>query len=239
MRRTAAIRALTGIAFASAIVLACGDGATPEQPPTSTSVLDATTEDAPTCQLQGSGDIPNDPRISLEVVEGILPSSAATSATLGIAPGSWVIAPYLGYEFALTFAGKDSGVTAGWYAWYCSASLADAMPEEMGVELFFHDTPEHAEQTYQYLRADHEVNGYEVFQSEGEETIAAAVSMMTLTVTATDDPARSTVIIIRHGAVTATTQVRHDEDRDVSAGLREFARMLALGIDEFVRSQGP
>lgn len=227
MRRTAVLCALTGVAFASATVLACSDDGAPAHPPTSTSVRDPTPADA---LIEESQSIPSDPRISLKLVEGILPSPAATSATLGLAPGAWVLRADLGQEFE----GIDIrryGVTAGWVAFFrpALAPAAGALPEGMYLSLAFHSTSEDAERTYQY------VSGVTGVQPGGEstgETIADAVSMMA---------GASTVsgIIIRQRTVTAAVVMVVGESRDASVGLRDFARMLALGIDEFVRSQGP
>jgi hypothetical protein len=54
-----------------------------------------------------------------------------------------------------------------------------------------------------------------------------------------DIPTTTTFMIMRQQTVTAFVSMTHDEDRGVSAGLREFARMLALGIDEFAGTQSP
>jgi hypothetical protein len=162
----------------------------------------------------------------------MLPSPAATSATLGLAPSAWIIRPDLGQEFE-GFDFKTSGVTAGWVAWFqpVLTPAAGATLEGMYLSLAFHSTPEDAERTYQYLRG---VTGVQPGGESTGETIADAVSMMPLPV---DPPATVSGIIIRQRTVTVMVVVIHGENRDVSAGLRDFARMLALGIDEFVRSQ--
>ncbi len=163
------------------------------------------------------------------MIEGILPSPAATSAAFGLANGAWVLRADLGQEFE-GFDFKGSGMTAGWLALFQPAltPAAEAALEGMYLSsLAFHDTPEHAERTYRYIRG-----AYGAQPGDERDTIADAVSMTTLS------PSISGIIIRQH-TVTAAVVMVHGENRDVSAGLRDFARMLALGIDDFARAQGP
>ncbi len=161
--------------------------------------------------------VPSDPRITEEVVEGILPSPADTSATLELAPGAWTIEPLEPWR--------------GWSAWFQPAPLtptAGAIPEGIGVTLFFRGTTEEAEEWFRYACC-----GENPAEPLGDErgTIADAALMQTFGSSAT--------ITIRQGTVIAQVSMQHGAERDVSAGLRAFAQMLALGIDEFLRSQGP
>lgn len=237
MRRTAVLRALTCIVFVSATVVACGgDDARAPAPavgPTSTGV--------PTDE---NSFVPTDLRITEKVIAGILPSPAQTSSTLGTAPGVWVLSVGgLGQEFE-HFDFRDSGMTASLAAWFMHAltpapnetpegmylSLGSgrrlgATTTEMYVSLAFHDAPEHAEQTYQFLRREF---GIQPGEEDEQETIADAVSMIL-----------PGVIVIRQKTVTAMMIAMGAEGPGVSAELREFARLLAQGIDEFVRTQGP
>lgn len=243
MRRTGAIRALTVIVFASAAVLACGEDAARAPEPALTSAI-APPTNAPVEERQS---IFSDPQAHWKAVQGILPSPAETSAILDLAPGVWAL---LGLGFGQELEHFDfngSGITDGGLVSFVPAltptaggtpegmylseadyrrrpaPAADAPPYGMYLSLVFHDTPEHAERTYQHLRG---VFGGRVLPEDERAPIADAVS--------SDNRG---IIVIRQGTVTA--MVFMNEDRDVAAGLREFARMLALGIDEFVRSQGP
>jgi hypothetical protein len=239
------LRALTGIAFASATVLACGDDAAPAQAPAWTPDPSSIVETP--VPIEESLPVPGDEERHLKVVEGILPSPAATSAILDLEPGVWAL---LGVGFGqelehLDF--TDSGITAGGTALFVPAlepaagatpegmylspadyhrrptPTAGATPYGMYLSLVFHDTPEQADRTYQHLRGE---LGDRILSGDEKETIADAVS--------SDN---CCIIVIRQGTVTAMVVML--EDRDVGAGLREFARMLALGIDEFVRTQSP
>jgi hypothetical protein len=97
------------------------------------------------------------------------------------------------------------------------------------MTLVFHSTPEGAERTYRHIRS---VTGC---QEQDGMTVADAVSITTAH--PTDVPFSFSFTCIRQQTVTVLVGMTHDRDHDVTAGLREFARMLALGIDEFVRSQ--
>jgi hypothetical protein len=234
---------LTIIAFASAAVLACGEDAARAPEPALTSATDQAPA-GPTIEERQS--LFSDPQTHWKAVQGILPSPAETSAILDVAPGAWALLG-LGFGQELeNFEFNGSGITDGGQVVFVPALTptagatpegmylseadyrrrpapsADAPPFGMYLSLVFHDTPEHAERTYQHLRGQF---GDRVLGDE-RETIADAVS--------SDDRG---IIVIRQATVTA--MVFMNEDRDVGAGLREFARMLALGIDEFIRSQGP
>jgi hypothetical protein len=226
MRKTAAIRTLAAIVFASATVLACGKDAARAPEPALTSVTDQPPADA---SIEESSFTTSDPRITEEVVEGILPSPAETSATLGLAPGAWVLENSGSWGQELEhYDFTDSGIIAGWTAAFVPllTPAAGATTEGIFLSITFQEMPDQAERSYQFIRGE-----FEIQPGEGDEreTVANAISMI---------PAYG-LVIFRHRTVTAWVSMTHTEDRDVSVGLREFARLLALGIDEFVRSQGP
>jgi hypothetical protein len=171
----------------------------------------------------------SDPRITDEVVEGILPSPAETSATLGRSPGAWALENPGSWGQELE--GMDlnaSGIIAGWTAAFVRLRTppAGALKQGIALSITFHGTADEAERTYQYIRG-----AFGIQPGEGDErqTIADAVSMI---------PAHG-VILIRQRTVTVMMVGMDAVGRDVSAGPREFARLLALGIDEFARSQSP
>ncbi len=246
MRRTAALRAMTVVAGARATGLACGGDDAPAPAPARTSSIAPVETPVPVEEILP---VPEDEERHLKVVEGILPSPAETSAILGLAPGVWAL---LGTGFGQELEHldvTDSGITAGGAALFVPAltPAAGATPEgmylspadyhrrrtpaagapedSMYLSLVFHDTPEHAERTYQHLRGE---LGDRILPGDERDTIADAVSSDSCC-----------IIIIRQHTVTALVVAMLLDGRDVSAGLREFARMLALGIDEFVRTQGP
>ncbi len=226
MRRTAALRALTAIALASATVFACGDDGAPADAPAWTPDPSSIVETpVPTEEPSFTS---SDPRITEAVVEGMLPSPAETSATLGLTPGAWVLqnpGPW-GQELE----GMDlarSGITAGWSAAFVPLRTpeAGATTEGVALSITFHGTADDAERTYQYVRG-----GFGVQPGEDErETVADAVSMITA----------HGVIIIRQQTVTVMMVGMGAGGGEVREGARDFARLVALGVDDFVRSQGP
>jgi hypothetical protein len=240
MRRTAALRALAVVVFASTTVFACSDGAPARAPtwtpiPVDPSSIAPAELAAPTAERQFN--IPSDPRISAQVVESMLPTPEAASATLGLAPGAWVLEAGIGgledFDF---FDAARAGLTAGWTARFEPGA-------RLSLSFFFHGTPEDADRTYQIMRDT--LNSFlhatdlvgASIPLEGE-AIADAASMVSLAPADARDGPAATTIVIRKGTVTAMVGMTHGADQDVSAGLRDFARMLVLGMDEFIRSQG-
>jgi hypothetical protein len=222
MRRTTALRALTGVVFASATVFACGDDPAPPVAPAWTPDPSSIVETpVPTEEPSFTS---SDPRITEAVVEGILPSPAETSASLGLAPGVWVLDNPGSWGQELEhFDFTDSGIIAGWTAAFVPSltPAAGATPVGIFLSITFHDTSEQAERTYQFTRGEF---GIQPGEGDERETVADAISVLT----------GDGIMIIRHQTVTAILG-----GMGVRAGAREFVRMLALGIDDFVRSQGP
>ena len=209
MRRTAVLHVLTGVALASAAVLACGGGGAPAHTLTSTSAGDAPPS-TPVPIMEETPDIPSDPRISSKVVEAMLPSPAATSAAFGLPPSAWVLEAGLGGPWDPEgFRLVRPGITAGWIASFGTGLELDGL----ALELFFHDTPEDAERTYQFNRRF--FGG--MYGEDERETIADAFWMGTIgPATSSDVPVTSVFFRIRQGTVIAFGSMQPGENRDVS-----------------------
>ncbi len=237
VRRKAVSRALTSIVFASAMAVACGGDDAPADSPSPTELPLSTPHPEPPTPKPY---VPRDARITREVVQRLLPSPDATDSLLGISPGEWLLEAGIGL---ISDAGSGlipdagigsisdesealrlarSGITAGWIAEFRPGRF-------IYVSLFFHATPEDAERTY------HHQSGLFAWPEE-RHTIADAVSMTTGALT----PGTTTTwIFMRQQTVTAWVSLTDEDNQAGVLSHREFARMLALGIDEFVRTQGP